>query len=100
MSLNKKFKLLKSSQHTARFRAGTILPANTGNANNNKIAVIKIAHTNKGNLCNDIPLVLILSVVLMKLIAPNKEETPARCKLKIAKSTDPPECDCIPANGG
>jgi hypothetical protein len=29
----------------------------------------------------------------MKLIAPNKEEIPARCKLKIAKSTDPPECD-------
>jgi len=27
----------------------------------------------------------------MKLIAPNKEEIPARCKLKIAKSTAPPE---------
>jgi len=27
----------------------------------------------------------------MKLIAPNKEETPERCKLKIAKSTDAPE---------
>jgi hypothetical protein len=30
---------------------------------------------------------------VIKLIAPNKEETPARCKLKIAKSTLPPECD-------
>jgi hypothetical protein len=29
----------------------------------------------------------------MKLIAPNNEDIPARCKLKIAKSTDPPECD-------
>jgi hypothetical protein len=29
--------------------------------------------------------------VVMKLIAPNKEETPERCKLKIAKSTDAPE---------
>jgi len=29
----------------------------------------------------------------MKLIAPNNEETPAKCKLKIAKSTEPPECD-------
>ena len=38
--------------------------------------------------------------VHIKLIAPNKEETPAKCKLKIAKSTEPPECDCIPANGG
>jgi hypothetical protein len=34
-----------------------------------------------------------LSTVVMKLIAPNKEETPARCRLKIAKSTEPPECD-------
>ena len=39
----------ESSQHTARFRAGTILPAKTGNDNNNKIAVTKIAQTNKGN---------------------------------------------------
>jgi hypothetical protein len=29
--------------------------------------------------------------VVMKLIAPNKEDIPERCKLKIAKSTDPPE---------
>ena len=36
----------------------------------------------------------------MKFIAPNNDETPAKCKLKIAKSTEPPECDCIPANGG
>jgi hypothetical protein len=36
----------------------------------------------------------------MKFIAPNNEETPAKCKLKIAKSTEPPECDCIPAKGG
>ena len=36
----------------------------------------------------------------MKLIAPNNEETPARCKLKIAKSTDAPECDWTLANGG
>ena len=77
-----------------------IAPANTGSDNNNKIAVMKIAQTNKGNLCRDIPLVLIFKVVVMKLIAPNKEETPAKCKLKIAKSTDPPECDCIPAKGG
>lgn len=36
----------------------------------------------------------------MKLIAPNNEETPAKCKLKIAKSTEPPEWDWTPANGG
>ena len=62
--------------------------------------MINIAQTNNGSLCNDIPLVLIFNAVLIKFIAPNKEDTPARCKLKIAKSTDPPECDCIPAKGG
>jgi len=29
-----------------------------------------------------------LIIVAMKLIAPNKEATPDRCKLKIAKSTE------------
>jgi len=36
----------------------------------------------------------------LELIAPNNEDIPARCKLKIAKSTDPPECDWILDNGG
>jgi len=70
-----------------------IAPANTGNDSNNKIAVTNIAHTNNGNLCIDRPLVLMFKVVLMKLIAPSNELTPARCRLKIAKSTEPPECD-------
>ena len=77
-----------------------IAPANTGKDNNNNIDVTNTAHTNNGNLCKLIPLVLILSTVVMKLIDPNKEDTPAKCKLKIAKSTDAPECDWIPAKGG
>ena len=44
-----------------------------------------------GNLCKLIPFVLILSTVVIKLIAPNNEEIPAKCKLKIAKSTLAPE---------
>ena len=36
----------------------------------------------------------------MKFIAPNKEETPAKCNEKILKSTAAPECDCTLANGG
>lgn len=39
-------------------------------------------------------------MVLKKLIAPNNEDTPARCKLKIAKSTDGPECELTPLRGG
>jgi hypothetical protein len=36
----------------------------------------------------------------MKFIAPSIDDIPARCKLKITKSTDPPEWLWIPANGG
>jgi hypothetical protein len=32
-----------------------------------------------------------LKIVVIKFIAPAIEEKPAQCKLKIAKSTDPPE---------
>jgi len=39
-------------------------------------------------------------IVTIKLIAPKIDETPAKCKLKIAKSTAPPECARIPDNGG
>jgi hypothetical protein len=85
----------KSSQHTARFRAGTNanIPANTGNDNNNSIAVTKIAQTNKGNLCIVIPGALIFNTVVIKLIAPKIEEIPDKCKLNIARSTEAPECD-------
>jgi hypothetical protein len=64
-----------------------IAPARTGNDNNNNTAVIITAHPNKANLCNLIPGLLILIIVVIKLIAPNKLLTPARCKAKIAKST-------------
>jgi len=51
-------------------------------------------------LCKLIPLVLIFNTVVIKLIAPNNEDIPVKCKLKIAKSTEPPEWDWIPDNGG
>ena len=58
--------LYNGSQNTAKFRAGRIsLPAKTGNDNNNKIAVITTAQANKINLCNLIPGLLILNVVVM-----------------------------------
>jgi hypothetical protein len=63
-----------------------IPPAKTGNDNNNKNAVINTAQTNKGNLFMVNPGTLILKTVVIKLIAPKREETPATCKLKIAKS--------------
>ena len=77
-----------------------IAPANTGNANNNNIAVTNTLHTNKGTLWKLIPLVLIFKTVVIKLIAPNNEDIPDKCKLNIAKSTDAPECDWILDKGG
>jgi F0F1-type ATP synthase membrane subunit b/b' len=55
------------------------------------MAVINTAHTNRGILCIVIPGALIFKIVVMKFIAPKIDEIPAKCKLKIAKSIDPPE---------
>lgn len=49
--------------------------------------------------CSLIPGLLILSIVVMKLIAPNKDEIPDKCKAKIAKSTLGPLWLWIPDNG-
>ena len=47
------------------FKSGRILPASTGNDNNNNTAVITTAHPNKASLCNLIPGVLIFTIVVM-----------------------------------
>jgi hypothetical protein len=64
-----------------------IPPAKTGSDNNNNTAVITTAQPNKANLCRRIPGPLILNIVVIKLIAPNKLLIPLKCKPKIAKST-------------
>jgi hypothetical protein len=61
--------------------------ANTGKDNNNRTAVTTTAHPKRASLCNFIPGVLIFSIVVIKLFAPNKLLTPAKCKANIAKST-------------
>ena len=68
-----------------------IAPAKTGKDNSNKKAVIKTAQTNNGVLLEVIPGHRMFIIVTMKLIAPNIEETPAICKLNIARSTEAPE---------
>jgi hypothetical protein len=68
-----------------------IAPAKTGRDKSSRIAVINTAQTNNGNLWKVIPGVLILIIVVMKFIAPKIDEIPAKCRLKIAKSIDPPE---------
>lgn len=77
-----------------------IAPANTGNESKSKNAVTNTAHTNNGNLCINIPGARMLKIVTIKLIAPKIELVPDKWKLKIAKSTDGPECACIEESGG
>jgi hypothetical protein len=77
-----------------------IAPANTGKDNNNKNAVTRTAQTKSGILCIKSHGALILIIVTIKLIAPIIELAPDKCKLKIAKSTEGPECAKIPDNGG
>jgi len=66
-----------------------VIPAaNTGKDNNNNIAVIKTDHTNKGTKFHLKPGDLIFIIVAIKLITPKIEDIPAKCKLKIAISTE------------
>lgn len=67
-----------------------IAPANTGNERSNKIAVTNTAQGNRGIRSISIPIVRKLLKVLIKFTAPNKEEIPAKCSEKIARSTDAP----------
>lgn len=41
-----------------------------------------------------------LIIVVIKLIAPRIDETPARWREKIVRSTDAPACAKFPARGG
>jgi len=71
-------------------RSIVIAPARTGKDNTNKKVVIATLQTNNDSRSIVIPLERIFKIVLIKLIEPIIEEAPARCKLKIAKSTDLP----------
>jgi len=67
-----------------------IAPAKTGRDKSNKIAVIITDQTNKGIRSYEIPSERILITVVIKFTAPRIEEIPAKCKEKIAKSTEAP----------
>jgi hypothetical protein len=81
-------------------RSIVIAPANTGRAKSNKIAVRKTDQTNRGVWSHVIPGLRMLMIVVIKLIAPKMEEAPARCRLKIDKSTEAPEWAKLEARGG
>jgi len=77
-----------------------IAPASTGKDNKRRTAVTKTDQIKRGMFSNLMKDLFILIIVLIKLMAPKIEETPAKCKLKIAKSTLKPEWNNIEERGG
>jgi hypothetical protein len=92
-----------SKKEVLKFRSVNSIvmaPARTGKDNSNNTAVIRTDHTNKGIESRFIEDERMFIMVVMKLMAPRIEEAPARCRLKIAKSTEIPEWKRFPARGG
>lgn len=77
-----------------------IAAASTGRANSSIMAVIKTDQTNRGMLNIGMDFGFMLIHVVIKLIAPRMDEAPARCREKIARSTEGPECTRFPESGG
>lgn len=78
-----------------------VIPAaKTGRERRSSTAVIKTAHTNKGVWYCEMAGGFILIMVVIKLMAPRIEDTPARWREKIVKSTEAPACAKFPARGG
>jgi hypothetical protein len=75
-------------------------PAKTGKERSNSTVVITTDQTNKGIRSSVIPFARILITVVIKLTDPRIEETPAKCKEKIAKSTEAPLWAIAAERGG
>lgn len=75
-------------------------PARTGRERRSRTTVITAAHTNSGIRSRRSPFQRILIIVVMKLMAPRIEDAPAKCREKMARSTDGPEWARFLARGG
>lgn len=77
-----------------------IAPANTGRLNRRRMAVIITDHTNKGTRSRRSPFDRMLITVVIKFRAPIIEDTPAKWREKIARSTEGPAWAMFLARGG
>jgi hypothetical protein len=77
-----------------------IAPASTGRESRSRKAVMSTDHTKSGRRCMVIPGPRMLKMVVMKLIAPRMLLAPDTWRLKIARSTAPPECALMLLSGG
>ena len=78
-----------------------IVTARTGSDNSRSSrAVITIDHTNSGIRSDFKLFCFILIVVVIKFTAPRIEDTPAKCREKMTRSTDAPAWAIPLARGG
>lgn len=77
-----------------------IAPASTGRARSNRSTVMPTDQINKGTRSSCMPTERMFIIVVIKFRAPRIEDTPAKCREKIAKSTDGPACAIFLARGG
>lgn len=77
-----------------------IAPAKTGSDKSKSKAVNATDQTNNGIRSKVIPVDRMLITVVMKFTAPRIDEIPARCNLKIAKSTEAPLWAMLLDRGG
>lgn len=92
-----------SKKEVFRFRSvkSIVIPAaRTGSDSRSRTAVIRTDQTNKGVWYCVMAGGFMLIQVVMKLIAPRIEDTPARCSEKMVRSTDAPAWAKLPASGG
>jgi hypothetical protein len=76
-----------------------IAPARSSSDRSSSRAVVAIDHTNSGIHWGFIPFGFIL-IVVIKFTAPRIEDTPAKCREKMARSTDASACAIPLARGG
>lgn len=62
--------------------------------------MIFTAHTNSGTRSSRNPFHRMLITVVIKFRAPKMEDAPAKCREKMARSTDGPACAMFAARGG
>lgn len=78
-----------------------VIPAaKTGRERSRRTAVIRTAHTNRGVWYCVMAGGFMLIMVVIKLMAPRIEETPARWREKMARSTEAPAWARLLASGG
>ena len=78
-----------------------VIPASrTGKDNRSNTAVTRPDHTKSGVWYWVMAGGFMLIIVVIKLMAPRIEDTPARCREKMVRSTEAPACARFPAKGG